>query len=505
MRAMKKPVSLLLSLMMVLSIFTVLGITTASAAESNTITVTSNIGSGGDVQYTPGVSEQVTVTFNFQAAKKLVNVEGVMTYDTSVLKLADSNTERSVMPKFTANAMVNLTNPGRIKFVNSDIMNGYDFTTKDVFMTVVFDIIGSGNTTVNLDVMEAVAADTFPSQSMQTATTFISASEATGALAFTSENDNKVTPDSSIDFSALINDVRLDLQGRIGFKFYFLNSPVGYDVNKLSVSFDGPSESENALANGSSGKVALTSLKGTRYNGVPSRLQNYFVCAYMLTEPVKVTFYNDGEEIGTYSISAVQWVKDHLAEFEASNPKAALVAKRMLNYGATVQNYFAANLDEKFTKTMANEGIDLANTPITASTISAPADANVAPTNLSAIGISAFRNTAELKEGVDIQLGVRVSDAALFANAKVTCDDVDLPFAPTNASGTQQRATLENVVSNKLDNVYTFIFSNGETYKTSVLSYMKTLIAANPNNTNLVNLVSAAYWYNQAANDAFGD
>ena len=110
-----------------------------------------------------------------------------------------------------------------------------------------------------------------------------------------------------------------------------------------------------------------------------------------------------------------------------------------------------------------------------------------------------------MKEGVDIQLGVRVSDAALFANAKVTCDDVDLPFAPTNASGTQQRATLENVVSNKLDNVYTFIFSNGETYKTSVLSYMKTLIAANPSNTDLVNLVSAAYWYNQAANDAFGD
>ncbi len=505
MRAMKKTISVLLSIVMVLSVFTVLGITTAGAAETNTVTVTSNIGSGGEISYVPGTSEQVTVTFDFQTAKKLVAAEGVLTYDTNVLKLADSNTEATVMPNFTTGGMVNLTNPGRIKFVNTDIQSGYDFSTKSVFMTVVFDIIGSGDTTVALDVMEVSVADTFPSKTAASATKIIADSASTGTETFTSENTNKVTPESSIDFSALINDVRLDLQGRIGFKFYFLNSPVGYDINKLSVSFDGPSESENALANGSSGKVALTSLKGTKYQGVPSRLQNYFVCAYMLTEPVKVTFYNDGEEIGTYSISAVQWVKDHLAEFEASSPEAALVAKRMLNYGASVQNYFAANLDEKFTKTMANEGIDLANTPITASTISAPADANVAPTNLSAIGIGAFRNTAELKEGVDIQLGVRVSDAALFANAKVTCDDVDLPFAPTNASGSQQRATLENVVSNKLDNVYTFIFSNGETYKTSVLSYMKTLIAANPSNTNLVNLVSAAYWYNQAANDAFGD
>ena len=197
MRAMKKTVSVLLSIVMVLSVFTVLGITTAGAAETNTVTVTSNIGSGGDISYVPGTSEQVTVTFDFQTAKKLVAAEGVLTYDTNVLKLADSNTEATAMPNFTAGRMVNLTNPGRIKFVNTDIQSGYDFSTKSVFMTVVFDIIGSGDTTVALDVMEVSVADTFPSKTAASATKIIADSASTGTETFTSDNTAVATVDSA--------------------------------------------------------------------------------------------------------------------------------------------------------------------------------------------------------------------------------------------------------------------------------------------------------------------
>ncbi len=149
MRAIKRTVSVLLSLMLVLGMVT-MGISVASAAE-NTISATSNIAATATQTYTAG-SGQVTVNYSLQSPKRIVDGQGVITYDTNVLKLADCNTKNTFYPNLSGGmVVVNLDKTdGRIPF-NFSNLNTYDFSTSKVMVSVVFDVIGSGNTTVNLN------------------------------------------------------------------------------------------------------------------------------------------------------------------------------------------------------------------------------------------------------------------------------------------------------------------------------------------------------------------
>ena len=154
MRALKRTVSVLLSLMLVLGMVA-MGAGTASAAETNTITVSSNIASTVTQTYTPGVSEQVTVTYAMKVNQPVVEGQGVVTFDKNVLKVASSNTATTFYADLTGGAkVVNLEKTdGRIPFNFSNTAS-YDMTANTKFVSVVFDIIGTGDTTVNLDVTE---------------------------------------------------------------------------------------------------------------------------------------------------------------------------------------------------------------------------------------------------------------------------------------------------------------------------------------------------------------
>ena len=500
MRAMKRTVSVLLSLMLVLGMMTI-GMSVASAAETK-VTATSNIGATASADYTAS-SEQVTVTYKLNTAATISGVRAVITYDKAVLKLATTNTAATCFPTLNESLVANLTKTdGRLPF-NASSYNGYDFAGGAVLATVVFDIIGTGNTTVDLEVKDLISIKNAPSQSDDDEVVIID--DATNDTSkYTATAEVTVYPEASDDLSAFIYDVRINLEGKVGIDFYFYNKPEGYTNTNLYAVFDGPSADENANVNGNAGKVAWTSMKGTKRNGVNCRKQSYFVCAYMMTVPLKVSVYNGTELMGTYSVTVADWAYDHMAEFEASNADAAVLLKRMLNYGAAVQEYFAANLDDKFTAVPANSEINYALQLITADDITVPAGLMVTPT-LTDIGISTMRQNVELKEGVDIQLTVKINDQTKFANAAVSVDGVNLPFEQSGTGNTQKRAILYNVVSNKLDNVYTFNFSNGTNYKTSVMAYVKNALANNSTNTELQKLVSAMYWYNASANTVFGD
>ena len=136
MRAIKRTVSVLLSLMLVLGMVT-MGISVASAAE-NTISATSNIAATATQTYTAG-SGQVTVNYSLQSPKRIVDGQGVITYDTNVLKLADCNTKNTFYPNLSGGmVVVNLDKTdGRIPF-NFSNLNTYDFSTSKVMVSVVF-------------------------------------------------------------------------------------------------------------------------------------------------------------------------------------------------------------------------------------------------------------------------------------------------------------------------------------------------------------------------------
>lgn len=163
MKTIKKQISVLLAVMMILCSFTAISFS-ASAAETTggTITVNSNLCDAQTYSYTAG-DKQVEVTYYLQCDNMIMNMQGGIYYDSSVLKVADTNTTETSIPAFTSgSAFVNFDLTNKALF-NATNIHLYDFTNKGVFLTVTFDIIGSGDTEVNvdIDVITATTANSY--------------------------------------------------------------------------------------------------------------------------------------------------------------------------------------------------------------------------------------------------------------------------------------------------------------------------------------------------------
>ena len=152
MKTIKKQISVLLAVMMILCSFTAISFS-ASAAETTggTITVNSNLCDSQTYNYT-ATNTQIEVTYYLQCDNMILNMQGGIYYDSSVLKLADTNTAKTSVPGFASGSyFVNFDLTNKALF-NATSLNLYDFTTQGVFFTAVFDIVGSGDTEVNLDI-----------------------------------------------------------------------------------------------------------------------------------------------------------------------------------------------------------------------------------------------------------------------------------------------------------------------------------------------------------------
>ena len=90
----------------------------------------------------------MTLVYKLSSTYELFNAEWVLTYDTSKLRFNQSNLTK-MMPNVKA-AVARESNVGTIKgnFAN---LSGEDFSVEDDFIVVPFDVIGSGETTVNLE------------------------------------------------------------------------------------------------------------------------------------------------------------------------------------------------------------------------------------------------------------------------------------------------------------------------------------------------------------------
>lgn len=493
MRAMKRTVSVLLSLMLVLGMVT-MGISVAGAAETNTISATSNIAATATQTYTAG-SGQVTVSYSLQAGKRIVDGQGVITYDTNVLKLAAGNTKSTFYPNMSGGMeVVNLDKTdGRIPF-NFSNLNTYDFSTSMVLVSVVFDVIGSGDTTVNLNMDCLTATNTTSGQATDASQdAVIIGNGVNDTTAYSASAEEKVEGDE-VDSSVFIWNVGVALEGKIGLNYYFYKNPAGYEGKEITVRFNGPelNTTENVTK-------ALNSMDLTKRNGVEYRKYTYNLYADMMSQPVEVQFYADGEYVTSHTISVKEWSENNLARYEASAPDTATLIKAMLNYGAAVQVMFNSYADN-----LPNANINYALVPITADTIQIPAGLNQAP-DLSGIGLNWQRMSAELKDGTAIRLyGTLVNSTLYEANKNITVTSAfDSETISFGLDGSRKMAVKDNIASDRLDEVYTFTFANGATFKTSVMSYAKNLLESHPTEQNYVNICSAMYWYNQAANKVF--
>ncbi len=170
MRKFRKPLSIVLALMLALSMFSMCA--TASAAEidgelktgntpethNGTINVTSNIGSPVSVNY-DYYNDAVTVTYKLQSTHKIVNTQSYVEYDPTVLQLGEVDLEVN-LPKLnaTGSAVMNVEESGYV-YINASNINLYNFTNPGIYYTQTFNIIGTGDTTVNLNMEILTGSD----------------------------------------------------------------------------------------------------------------------------------------------------------------------------------------------------------------------------------------------------------------------------------------------------------------------------------------------------------
>ncbi len=158
MKKIQKKLSVVLAVMMVLCMFTALPFS-ASAAETseetsagNKINVTSNVADPVSYDYN-AQTEQVIVTYLLKADHMILNTQSSLTYDSKVLKLASTttNTKERVFPVFQSSIVWNPGLTNQVLF-NCSSLNLYNFKSENVYCTFTFDVVGSGDTTVNLNV-----------------------------------------------------------------------------------------------------------------------------------------------------------------------------------------------------------------------------------------------------------------------------------------------------------------------------------------------------------------
>lgn len=125
-----------------------------NVGEKHKVTLTSNVGNATSCEYSSN-NKQVTVTYTLASSMLIENIQSVVSYDSSVLKLASTNSKKSISPVFYGTtgggfeANLGLTNMIKFNATNPD---GYNFAGGKTVFTAVFDIVGSGDTTVDLDV-----------------------------------------------------------------------------------------------------------------------------------------------------------------------------------------------------------------------------------------------------------------------------------------------------------------------------------------------------------------
>lgn len=220
MKTIKKQISVLLAVMMILCSITAISFS-VSAAETTggKVTVKSNLCDSKTYNYTAN-DKQIEVKYFLQSDNMILNMQGGLHYDSSVLKLASSNTAKTSVPGFTSGSYYvnfNLTNKA---LFNATSLNLFDFTSKGVFFTAVFDIVGSGNTEVNLDVdvITATTANSYDDLDDASDIDLVYYGDiATGKFAFSAEGN--VIPDDTENVS-VFGDINLTLVKNAGSNVY---------------------------------------------------------------------------------------------------------------------------------------------------------------------------------------------------------------------------------------------------------------------------------------------
>ena len=223
------------------------------------------------------------------------------------------------------------------------------------------------------------------------------------------------------------------------------------------------------------------------------------VCAAEMTAKVKATVSFNGKtdsmeySVRDYCDTILDENSDFSQNYKANEGEVKYgylvdLVKKMLSYGAKVQNVFKVNTDD-----LADRGLSYTMPNVTADDF----DNAI----LAANGVAADDIAAKAAE-----FGARAQSVSVVFLSE---NNLRLYFAKKDDSFSTDGLTAwndyyyaesANIAPEELDTLQTFTVS-GATLKYSALDYAKALAASG--NSDYAALAQAMYWYNQAANDFF--
>ena len=223
------------------------------------------------------------------------------------------------------------------------------------------------------------------------------------------------------------------------------------------------------------------------------------VCAAEMTAKVKATVsFNGKTDSMEYSVREYcdtilnensAFSQDYIAnEGEVKYGYLVDLVKKMLSYGAKVQNVFNINTDD-----LADQGLDYTMQDVTSAAFD---DAILAANGFAADDIAA--KAAEFGASAKSVSVVFLSEN----NLRLYFAKKDDSFSTDGLTAWNDYYYAEsaNIAPEELDTLQTFTVS-GATLHYSALDYAKALAASG--NSDYAALAQALYWYNQAANEFF--
>lgn len=225
-----------------------------------------------------------------------------------------------------------------------------------------------------------------------------------------------------------------------------------------------------------------------------------------MTYEVTATLSLNGEPCSTNTYSVKQYADTILSDkyktkylnagyTEDEYNSLANLVKTMLDYGAKAQKQFNRNF-----RNLANKGVDYTMADVTSDMIT------TVPSNmqsgLNTYGLEYAGTTIVYLTKTSMRHYYTITDQDKFDLVKD-----NITFGGENVSYTEKNGMIyfehKNIAAADLDTPYTLTIGSSS-YNYSVLDYVRECLDANDVSHNTFMLVSATYWYNQAANAYFG-
>ncbi len=491
MRAVKRTVSVLLSLMLVLGMVT-MGVSVASAATPKTVTVTSNIGANGSIQYTPGVTQQVTVTFKLKTTSyRVISTQGVITFDPTVLKVASSNTAATFAPIMKDGLQVNLNKTdGRIPF-NASNPNTYNYrNTVRTYVSVVFDVIGTGDTAVNLNVSNLTVTKQYSGaaeSSDKDLDVIDTAHNVNLTTAYEGSLELAVAPEVSYSINDFLVNKALNYEGKVGLRFKFVIPEAAQGQTVKAV-----------LTSAFSDQIVNVPFDSTTYSTTEKKYisPDYKLRSIDGKSPVHVAVYVNDQEVASTDYTARDYVDAVLASSTISASRKNL-AKAFIDYCGKAQLYFGHN-----TSDLANAGIDYVAPTVTADDIENKIYKNPSLANFG-LGDNTIAPILDSDTAIRAKFAITNQTKLDKTTAKVN----GVTTAYQKEGSTKAYYDITDIASNAFRKLQKISFSASgvsTAYYNINVNYVAWRIITNSTNQKYKNLAGALYTYGLASEAAFG-